>query len=481
MMDVIRGEMGTYRVPTSFDKVYKDECVMSFDSPYSEGGLYVNLKSWLGYGKDHVRQDSQRSGTKVYLHQQWKQVLNEEPPLEEAEKLPTSLVVDGANNAFDETKKYNTVKVNSLCVLGENGEFTSIPLPSTELPEFVNNVVDAIIKHDGMQAKMAEEVWSADSMIFESKYARERKQLDNGKKINPDPSTWKCEMSGDTENLWLNLSTGYIGGGRKNWDGSGGSGAALQHFEDLNRDTVSMSPLCVKLGTITAHGADVWSYAPDEDTLVKDPLLAEHLSHWGIDIMKLEKTAKTMGELEVDLNMKYDWAASMEGGAALEKLYGAGWVGLRNLGSSCYLNSVVQCVLNLPQVQDRYLTQRDAILSSPPAEPQADFLVQFSKLAQGVLTDAYVEPEAERERKDSRGNAIPKQERYVVTPRMFKHTVGKGHQDFSGGKQQDAAEYVFCSIVPPSFPCLFAMSLSVSLSLNLLLPTCILLYHMTRV
>ena len=49
---------------------------------------------------------------------------------------------------------------------------------------------------------------------------------------------------GETENLWLNLSTGYIGGGRRNWDGTGGSGAALQHF----LDTGSRYPLCVKLG-----------------------------------------------------------------------------------------------------------------------------------------------------------------------------------------------------------------------------------------
>ena len=62
--------------------------------------------------------------------------------------------------------------------------------------------------------------------------------------------------------------------------------------------------MCVKLGTITANSADVWSYAPDENCLVKDPLLAEHLAHWGIDIMMLEKTDKTLSEMEVDLNMK---------------------------------------------------------------------------------------------------------------------------------------------------------------------------------
>jgi ubiquitin carboxyl-terminal hydrolase 5/13 len=32
---------------------------------------------------------------------------------------------------------------------------------------------------------------------------------------------------------------------------------------------------------------------------VTDPKLADHLAHWGIDIMKLEKTDKTVAELQV--------------------------------------------------------------------------------------------------------------------------------------------------------------------------------------
>lgn len=55
----------------------------------------------------------------------------------------------------------------------------------------------------------------------------------------------------------------------------------------------------VKLGTITPHAADVYSYAPDEDDMVTDPLLKEHLAHWGINMMQMEKTDKTMAELQV--------------------------------------------------------------------------------------------------------------------------------------------------------------------------------------
>jgi hypothetical protein len=52
-----------------------------------------------------------------------------------------------------------------------------------------------------------------------SKYANGLIQLDNGIKISMDPSTWRCADSGLAENLWLNLSTGYIGSGRAQYGG----------------------------------------------------------------------------------------------------------------------------------------------------------------------------------------------------------------------------------------------------------------------
>ena len=92
----------------------------------------------------------------------------------------------------------------------------------------------------------------------------------------------QCQASGDTQNLWLNLSDGYIGGGRKNWDGSGGSGGALNHF----LETGQQYPLVVKLGTITQdiHTVDCYSYAHDEDCPVIIPNLAELLEKRGIHV-----------------------------------------------------------------------------------------------------------------------------------------------------------------------------------------------------
>ena len=53
----------------------------------------------------------------------------------------------------------------------------------------------------------------------------------------------------------------------QNWDGSGGNGAAVRHYEATGKQY----PLAVKLGTITPRSADVFSYA--EDDMVTDPEL----------------------------------------------------------------------------------------------------------------------------------------------------------------------------------------------------------------
>ena len=55
----------------------------------------------------------------------------------------------------------------------------------------------------------------------------------------------------------------------QNWDGSGGNGAAMRHYEATGK----RYPLAVKLGTITPNSADVYSYAEDENDMVTDSKL----------------------------------------------------------------------------------------------------------------------------------------------------------------------------------------------------------------
>ncbi|CAE7498314.1 UBP14, partial [Symbiodinium microadriaticum] len=295
----------------------------------------------------------------------------------------------------------------------EAGEPQIFPLSDQTIPEFVRNICQGVIDHQGMRANMQRDVWEADTDVFESKYAADLPQLSNGKTISNHPAAWRCEKSGDSSNLWLNLSTGYIGGGRKNWDGSGGSGAALEHYIETGRQYPLC--LCCVIGTITPHGADVWSYADDEDSLVKVPRLAEYLSHWGIDIMRLEKTDKTLAEQEVDINKSYDWS----------KVLGNG--------------------VDLQIFKRRYFDQADQIRHSlPTPDASMDLPCQMSKLATALLGDRYVTPSPAARAVVSAEESAPPElqlEKFTVAPRMFKHIVGRGHRDFSSGRQQDASEY----------------------------------------
>ena len=62
--------------------------------------------------------------------------------------------------------------------------------------------------------------------------------------INKDLSTCsKCDLS---TNLWLCLTCGHTGCGRKNWDGTGGNNHGIGHYDEMKH------PVVVKLGTITS-------------------------------------------------------------------------------------------------------------------------------------------------------------------------------------------------------------------------------------
>lgn len=63
-----------------------------------------------------------------------------------------------------------------------------------------------------------------------------------------------------------------------------------------------------------------------------------------------------MIELEIDLNQKVgEWDVIQEAGSKLTPMYGPGYTGMRNLGNSCYMNSVMQVVFTIPDFQLRFV------------------------------------------------------------------------------------------------------------------------------
>ena len=53
-------------------------------------------------------------------------------------------------------------------------------------------------------------------------------------------------------------------------------------------------------------------------------LQAEHLSHWGINMMAMQKTEKTMAEAEIEANKDFEWTHITESGKQLMPMSGPG-------------------------------------------------------------------------------------------------------------------------------------------------------------
>ncbi|KAL9651603.1 hypothetical protein ABK040_001548 [Willaertia magna] len=427
-LDNIKFDFSKINIPQPNTPVHKEECCLSFDTPKSEGGLNICLNTFLAFSPKFVRKHFELTGNSVYLNIKKirkEKSLKEKAEQEDEKEKPTKVAI-GVEGGFqlkeEEENDDNYEELHSLVLLEPNN--LVIGLPNNNLPEKVKLSIKGILESQSVERKKEVVQWEGEA-LKESTYALTLKQI--GERKVP-ASNWKCDCCDITDNLWLNLTDGHIGCGRKFWDGTGGNNHAVEHYQQ------SGFPLCVKLGTIhidenNEPKADVYSYA--EDAMVKDPKLIEHLEYFGINITEMKKTSKTMAELELDQNMSFDFTRIQESDKLLTPVFGSGFTGLKNIGNSCYLASTMQTLFSIPEFAEKYFDKTMRCYTSTSSID--NFSTQISKLAYGLLSGDYSKEEIAENGEPKAQEGIP--------PRSFKSVVGKGHPEFSTMRQQDAVEF----------------------------------------
>jgi ubiquitin carboxyl-terminal hydrolase 5/13 len=177
--------------------------------------------------------------------------------------------------------------------------------------------------------------------------------------------------------------------------------------------------------------ADVFCYK--DGTEIADPDLSVHLANFGINTGTQSKTEKSLAELQLEQNLRFNFNMATEDGIVFEPIFGPGLTGLKNIGSSCYLASVMQTLFSIPQFQEKYVNGADIHLNNCRDAPSDCLTCQLCKLADGMLSGKYSKPVNVNDSNSGQTG---------IAPLMFKEVIGKGHEEFSTMRQQDAGEFL---------------------------------------
>ncbi|KAF0989791.1 hypothetical protein HZS_3448 [Henneguya salminicola] len=384
--------------------IWRDECLFCYDnSKNSSEEYYICLSSYLGFCARH----------------------------EPTAQIPTQMGI-GIEGGFNIQNK--NFKEDFYLVVGDTVRGIS---KINYDPNFLPNDINILINTGYLSMNRCSQVipWS-DSEVTLSKHSENLYQISEPPKLNQ--KGWKCRDCALETNLWLNLSDGVICCGRSYHDGSGGQNHSYNHF------LKTQYPLAVKLTTLDASSAEVYSY--EEDKMVRDSKIDQHLNHFGLCRANLTKSEPTIleKEININLNLKLEMKDILEGGGKLQPLFGPGYTGIVNLGNSCYMASLLQVLFSIPEIIQQFSQKEfpyffikqttSFLVTDIYFQMFFNFFLYRCKFCHHLYSGKYSEPAFDENNEPFRSDT-------GIRPLMLKKALTDSHIEFKTFSQQDVVEF----------------------------------------
>ncbi|CAN3373980.1 hypothetical protein DIURU_005759 [Diutina rugosa] len=395
--------------------VYKDECMFTFDTPESNAeGLDVDVITYRGYARtsqnNFTGDNYARTGNRYYLN-----IRKQRKP-----EAPSALV--GAGGDGEKPAKLQKLAVKDIAdedvwdyLYRVYDAETDQYFPLSDLSEPFQRLVASII--EAKSSTRQDEISTWEHEIGVCPHSIDIVQHP----IEPLPSLKHCGQCDLTQNLWICLECGTLGCGRQQFGSDlPGNSHALAHYETTKH------PVAVKLGSLSASGGyDAYCYQCNDE--VKVPRIGEWLATFGINLADTNATEKSLVELNIEQNLKWDFSLDGADGAKYPPVFGKDFTGMANLGNSCYLNSVVQLLYSTEHYRQFFSKLEFDTMVSDPAH---DLPTQLYKLYDGLWNGRFSVP------------VPPENYQAGIKPHQFKQLIGANHPEFQTMKQQDAYEFL---------------------------------------